>query len=325
MAPANDTMSLEDQIAANTETLKNGLASGTSQVGGFATAFNARTRAAGAAEAASDAVEAATTASGKITTQAPGVAGDSAVAEANAQAVLDNRDAANAAVTTARNAKQSAESALGGVTDATLMAALEEAIKVADDNLKAATMSAESDALKTAVELVTGADPEAEGYPMMPAQHGKAVAMAIGGALMPTERYPDGARSEGTHTGDRIRIPEAMMFPDAVNMNNHQGSALGPRSSVQAISLRCVIAGPGTDDTEPRWTQRRFADHDHYGCSISYLAGRHLTGSGNTYADGAQHDRPQQLQGHSGLRYSALAEAIALWWKMGDWQIRPRL
>ena len=127
-------------------------------------------------------------ASVKIMTRASGVAGDSKVAEANAQAVLDNRDAADNAVTTARNAKQSAESALSGATDATLMAALEEAIKVADDNLKAATMSAEGEALKMAVELVTGDNPEAKGYPTTPAQHGKAVAMAIGGALMPVRR-----------------------------------------------------------------------------------------------------------------------------------------
>ena len=100
------------------------------------------------------------------------------------------------------------------------MAALNKAIEVATAELKAATLSAESDALKMAVELVTGADPEAEGYPTMPAQHGKAVAMAIGGALMPTSSS-DGARMRGTHYAD---APDAMMFPDAVNMNNHVGS-----------------------------------------------------------------------------------------------------
>ena len=55
----------------------------------FATAYNARTSATAAATAATDAVTAATEASGKITTRAPGVAGNSATAEANAQAVLD--------------------------------------------------------------------------------------------------------------------------------------------------------------------------------------------------------------------------------------------
>jgi hypothetical protein len=65
------------------------------QVGGFATAYNARTSAAGAAEAAADAVTAAMEASVKITTKASGVAGDSAVAEANAVAVMGNRDTAN--------------------------------------------------------------------------------------------------------------------------------------------------------------------------------------------------------------------------------------
>ena len=236
----------EDDLTPEAITaLKNQIASLGMQIDNFATAYNARTNAEGAAEAASDAVEAATTASGKITTQAPDVAGDSATAEANAQAVLANRDTANDAVTTARNAKQSAESALGGVTDATLMAALNEAIKVADDNLKAATMSAESDALKTAVELVTGADPEAEGYPMMPAQHGKAVAMAIGGALMPMSDIL-GARMRGTHAD--ADAPDAMRFPDAVNMNNHVGSTWA--EIVGAGNITKMRIATGTDATK---------------------------------------------------------------------------
>ena len=186
----------------------------------FATAYNARTSATAAATAATDAVTAAMEASVKITTLAPGVAGNSATAQANAQAVLDNRDAANKAVIDATTAKQNAENASGG-TNTALVAALEEAIKAAEDAVDAATKSAESDVLKTAVELVTGADPDADDYPMMPAQHGKAVAMAIGGALMPMSDIL-GARMRGTH-GD-TDAPDATMFPDAVNMNNHVGS-----------------------------------------------------------------------------------------------------
>ena len=245
----------------------------------FATAYHARTNAGAAAETAAEAVTDATAASGEITTQASGVAGDSAVAEANAQAVLNNRDAANNAVTTARNAKQSAESALSGATDATLIVALEEAIKVADENLKAATMSAEGDTLKAAVELVTGTtDPEAEGYPKTPAQHGEGVAMAIGGALMPTSTS-DGAGMRVPVLADAA--PDAMGFPDAFNMDNHVGSTWA--KIVGAGNIMKMRIATATDDTD-EVDAASIADQP-----LSYVTvGAGLAGM--NLEDGAQHD-----------------------------------
>ena len=209
-----------------------------------------------------------------------------------------NRDAVNTAVTTARNAKQSAESALSGATDATLMAALNEAIKVADDNLKAATMSAESDALKTAVELVTGADPEAEGYPMMPAQHGKAVAMAIGGALMPT----DSANGAGVRVPDLVNTePNAKTFPDAVNMNNHVGSTWADIVGAGNITkMRIATDTGGTDEVDAA----SIADQPR----SSIAAVDELTPT--QLEDGAQHDGT-----YKGIpaRYSALVTIVESW------------
>ena len=99
-----------------------------------------------------------------------------------------------------------------------LVAALEAAIMVAESHLKAATGHRDGNPLEVAVEMVTGDDPEAKGYPMTPADHGKAVAMAIGEAL----------GGEATTSGIARGIiaamaPDAATVSNVVRMNDHTG------------------------------------------------------------------------------------------------------
>ena len=124
------------------------------------------------------------------------------------------------AVTVAQTAVNNAKAALAADADPEdgLTKALKAAIEVAEDNLKSATAVADGDALKDAVETVTGDNPDAEGYPMTPAEHGEEVAMDIGGALMP-ESPTDGSRKRGVHGTDA----PADTFEDAVKMDNHIG------------------------------------------------------------------------------------------------------
>ena len=210
----------------------------------FATAQNARDDATGAATEAEEAVKAATAASVKITTL-PAV-GDSAAAEANAQAVLTARDDANKAVKTAQTALDGAKEALAAVdADAknsdSLTKALEAAIVVAEAQLGKAKEKAEGTALKAAVELVTGDDPDVEGYPMTPAQHGRAVAMDIDAALSPTSET-NGARARGTHGA----TAPADTFEDAVTMNDHQGSTWEEVVGAANVNDMRIDRGDGT-------------------------------------------------------------------------------
>jgi hypothetical protein len=207
----------------------------------FEKAQNARDDATGAVNTATEAVEDATEASGKIT--ALTVAGDSAMAEVNAQAVLTARDDANDAVTTAEMALQSAKTALADVdADAdSLIRALEAAITVAEDQLKLAKAQAEGTALKAAVALVEGEDPKADSYPMTPAQHGKAVAMDIAEALLPTSGT-DGGRARGTH-GD---TPPADTVEDAVKDDDHQGMNWAEIVGAANVRDMRIASGTGT-------------------------------------------------------------------------------
>ena len=97
-----------------------------------------------------------------------------------------------------------------------------------------------------AVEDITGDDPEAEGYPMTPAQHGRAVAMEIAMALVPMSDIL-GARMRGTHAAPDADAPDAMMFPDAVRMNDHQGSTWTEIVGVEKVrDMRIGVTGGGT-------------------------------------------------------------------------------
>ena len=119
----------------------------------FATAQTARDDADAAAAAAAKAVEAAMKAGDGLTVTA--VAGDSAMAKANAQAIMDAQAAAVQAVRDAQAALDSATTAkteAEGVADdkehkTSLIAALDAAIKVAEEQIVAATESRDSDDL----------------------------------------------------------------------------------------------------------------------------------------------------------------------------------
>ena len=243
-ADAADTASLYAQLNAAKAALATAMVTA---INAFETAQNTRDDATGAASEAEKAVKAATEASGKITTLS--AVGDSAAAEANAQAVLDARDDANEAVTTAQAAVDDAKAALAAVDPAadysgSLTRALEAAIVVAEAELEKATDEAEGDALKAAVELVTGDDPDDEDYPMTPAQHGRAVAMDIDAALSPTS-VDIGARMRGTHTS---MLPVlAAPSEDAVRMNDHQGSTWEEIVGAANVSdKRIGVTGGGT-------------------------------------------------------------------------------
>ena len=222
-------------------------------VDAFATVRNSQTDAEGAASAAEAAVMTAMESLVKITTLGAGVAGDSATAAANAQAVLDAQTDANEAVDIADAAVQSAKDALV-VAEAlpsddpirdTLIAALKDAIKAAEVHAKAASDSRGDDDgdLAMAVEGIIGDDPEAEGYPMTPAQHGRAVAMDIAMALGPTDA-DNGARKRGAHFDMAAEAP-ADTFKDAVRMNDHQGSTWAEIVGT-VVDKRIAVTGTGT-------------------------------------------------------------------------------
>ena len=222
--PANPGLNAQiTKLEGEKESLQN-------QVDSFATARNSQTDADGAAKAAAKAVMDAEAASMKLTARDPGVAGNSATAQANAQAVLAAQTAANNAVNTANTAVQSAKDALveaealpaDNPNRDTLISALKAAIEAAEGHAKAAATSrgGDDDALAKAVVAVKG-DPEDDGYPMTPAQHGRAVAMDVAMALVPLTEA-DGARKRGAH-GAMAPVVADASFPDAVMMNDHQG------------------------------------------------------------------------------------------------------
>ena len=248
----------------------------------FVTAQASSDAAVAAGAAAAKAVKDATDAS-KLTTMQ--VNGDSMVATANAQAILDARDAAAKAVMDAQTALGNAMAAMvhaaalddDDASKVSLVAALEAAIMVAESHLKAATDHRDGDTLKVAVEMVTGADPEAEGYPTTPADLGRVVAMAIGEALG-GELDTDGI-ARGT-TG-AVPDPEVM---NEVAMNDHQGHTWAEIVGAANISkLRIATSGTDTDEVDAASIAGMTA------ASVNTaLTDDGGVDSGNTYADGSQ-------------------------------------
>ena len=205
---------LTGELGTATDTvtaLRADAASLTNRITAFETAQNASDDATGAITTAEEAVTAASDASDNIGTLAVG--GNSMLAQTNAQAVLDARDEANGAVTTAEAALQSAKDALepdAVATDA-LTRALMAAITVAEDAVDSITMKRDSAELVAAVELVTGNDPDAEGYPGTPAEIAKGVAESIGSALGPvsdTDGAGTGVTVTATPTLPAMHVPE---------------------------------------------------------------------------------------------------------------------
>ena len=157
-----------------------------------ADAADAITDAAAAAMAATQAAKDATKYAGMLTAEK--VDGESAMAVANAQKILDAEMAANDAVMAADEALQAAMTAKTQAEAlseddegrASAITAAERAIEDATAQKKTAMgiVDATGDGtLKAAVAMVKGATPLVDGYPMMPAARGKAVATSVKAAL----------------------------------------------------------------------------------------------------------------------------------------------
>ncbi len=189
----------------------------------FATAQIAIEDAKAAAAAAAAAVEDAEDGAKGLTARE--VAGDSATAMANAQAVLDALGDADAAVTMANAAVASAEAALEDaealdgdtVHRDELVLALKAAVAAAEESAEAAAKSRGDDkgALELAVADVEGGD---EDEPMTAADHAEAVAMSIAMALLPAS----------SSEGGGVRAPHVSTAPPddddtLVMMDDHQG------------------------------------------------------------------------------------------------------
>ena len=165
----------------------------------FATAVTSMDAAEDAGTDAADALKAATDNRTQFGTM--DVGGESSVAQMNAQAVLDAKGDVDEALKNAMMALRDATTAKGhadaladdDANKATLIAALEEAIVEAKEQIEAIEMIRDGVALEYAVADVTGTD---EDEPMSAADHGQKVAMAIGGALGPTNTM-DGSGTEG--------------------------------------------------------------------------------------------------------------------------------
>ena len=199
---------------------------GPTTAGLFATAQGARTDAEAAGTAAAAAVKAATDAQAKLGTL--NAAGDSMAEYTNAKAILDADADAKQAVVDAEAAKTAAETAktaaealdADNAHKASLLAALNEAIKVADAQIKAATLSRDRDDLEAAVDAVTGgenADPQGT-----PASLAKAVAMAVGealGAMTTDAGLPRPVADDAIV--DEVADPTTVM--NVVGMNDSQG------------------------------------------------------------------------------------------------------
>ena len=168
----------------------------------FVVAQDSRAAADAAVEDAGQAVKDASKYAGMLTAQM--VDGESATATANAQMILDAEMAGNNAVMAAEQALKDAEEAKttamdldDGATKTSLLAALDLVIEHAKSQIMAAKMArdvspvqadgttptTEVDSLKEAVALVKGPNPLADGYQMMPAARGKAVATSVKTAL----------------------------------------------------------------------------------------------------------------------------------------------
>jgi hypothetical protein len=136
-------------------------------------------------------------------------------------------------------------------------------------------MNAESDALEMAVELVTGDDPEAEGYPRTPAKIAEGVAKSIGSALLP--EAPDDGQGANVVPTATPTLPDMHMPED-----NHVGSTwLEIVGASNTMKMRIATAD---DDTDPV-DAASFA-----GMETSALTGSPDLGADGAFNDGKEYD-----------------------------------
>ncbi len=191
----------------------------------FTTAQTARDNATGAVTAAENAVKAAMENSGKLGVLA--VMGDSSMAKANAQAVLDAQTAANTAVTTAETQVtnlNTADTNADTYNNATLDKAIADALKVAQQAVKDAKAERDGDMLKGYVAMVTGTDKDDV---KTPTDTQKTVAMQISGALAPkVGSVQEAARvmHYASAAADQAVVKMARDDEDlTVDLDDHQG------------------------------------------------------------------------------------------------------
>ena len=191
----------------------------------YKAAHDARSAAEVAGKMATDAEKAAMENSEKVITIT--VAGDSTVAMMNAQAVLDAKRDADQAVVDAQTALTNAETAQMTATanhadNASLIAAFDAAVKVAETQLAAAMKVADSKALQGYVDMVTGgkgADPQGTARSIA-----TEVGMDIAMALAPTASTDgSGARAFHTTNGPIIIGANAIAKELRVEMDTHLG------------------------------------------------------------------------------------------------------
>ena len=98
---------------------------------------------------------------------------------------------------------------------------------------------------------------------MTPAQHGRAVAMDIAMALVPITGTM-GGRKRGEHFAAMTTAPPADDFPDAVRMNDHQGSTWTEIVGVEKVrDMRIGVTGGGTKRVSAAsFTESKDAGHD---------------------------------------------------------------
>ena len=252
----------------------------------FATAQDSRDAAEAAGKMATDAEKAAMENSVKLTTEK--VAGDSTAAMMNAQSILDAKRDAAQAVVNAQTALTNAETAQATATadhadNASLIAALDAAVMVAEMELEAAMKVADSKAaLQGYVELVTGgkdADPQGDARSVA-----TDVGMDIAMALLPAE---DGAGVQHTHgtTGPSTTGQDAIAEELRVEMYNN----LGMTWAMLVGDDKLMDSPLGTDRASVKVASvtGMTASKVHTTGALSATGG---TGGGNKYADGDQTD-----------------------------------
>ena len=189
---------------------------GPTVAGLFEAAQTGREDAAGAATEATEAVTEATEASGKLDVYT--VMGDSLMAKRNAESVLAAKTTADNAVTITEGAVSDLERAdmdADEYDNSALDSAIAAALEVAEQAVKDATAQSDSDALQTAVQMVTGSD--AENLRTSTAIQER-VAMAVGMALMADT-------TSGAIPGSGVRVEHDTVVGSGV------GSVAGARTA----------------------------------------------------------------------------------------------
>ena len=253
---------------------------------------------------------------GMLTSEA--VKGDSSMAVANAQKVLDAEMAANDAVMdadealqAAMDAKTAAEALAEDDADrAGAIAAAEEAIKQATAQKKAAmaivdaaedtTNAPTIDSLKGAVAAVKGSNRLAEGYPKMPAEFGKDVATAVRAAIATAAPGTNGTIGDATSM-DGIKNDAAdigaMTWAMIVGEGNIMMQRIGTDNAAVPVASIAGMAASAVDKT-----------------ATPVLSATGGTNSDGKYSDGGTAVGTPTAGGTPGTEYKGIPGAV---WCLG--------